>query len=215
MDCCCDSLPIPFPSFLHYVSLSSVFSFSPVFPACHAPKIVVCDAGRSRIRLKSTGEVFSLVPPNCKAHNLIVGRTWVDSAGDFSLLNATTGARGSMYFTPCGWFGSGHHEVSWPPPFPPCLPPHTLYLFPPFLLDTPPLQTPSPVPPTSRPTPRLPPPHYPQSSTLPPPRPTLPTAGSLPLPPSPPPSLSHTTTPYCMNLMGSLSLHFALLHQPY
>ena len=67
--------------------------------------------GRTRIRLKSTGEVFSLVPPNCKAHNVIVGRTWVDSAGDFTLLNATTGAKGSMYFTPCGWFGSGHHEV--------------------------------------------------------------------------------------------------------
>ena len=72
-------------------------------------------AGRTRIRLKSTGEVFSLVPPNCKAHNLIVGRTWVDSAGDFTLLNATTGAKGSMYFTPCGWFGAGHHEVRRPP----------------------------------------------------------------------------------------------------
>ncbi len=70
-----------------------------------------CNVGRTRIRLKSTGEVFSLVPPNCKAHNVIVGRTWVDSAGDFTLLNATTGAKGSMYFTPCGWFGSGHHEV--------------------------------------------------------------------------------------------------------
>ncbi|DBA92841.1 hypothetical protein WJX77_001671 [Trebouxia sp. C0004] len=68
--------------------------------------------GRTRIRLKSTGEVYSLVPPNCKAHNLIVGRTWVDSAGDYTLLNATTGAKGSMYFTPCGWFGSGHHEIS-------------------------------------------------------------------------------------------------------
>ena len=77
-------------------------------PVCHR-------SGRTRIRLKSTGEVFSLVPPNCKAHNVIVGRTWVDSAGDFTLLNATTGAKGSMYFTPCGWFGSGHHEVHFGP----------------------------------------------------------------------------------------------------
>ena len=68
--------------------------------------------GRTRITLRSTGEVFTLVPPNCKAHNLIVGRTWVDSAGDYSCLNVTTGAKASMYFTPCGWFGSGHHEVS-------------------------------------------------------------------------------------------------------
>lgn len=68
-------------------------------------------AGRTRIRLKSTGEVFTLVPPNCKAHNVVVGRTWVDSFGDYSLFNATTGAKAEMYFTPCGWFDSGHYEV--------------------------------------------------------------------------------------------------------
>ena len=68
-------------------------------------------AGRTRIRLKSTGEVFTLVPPNCKAHNVVVGRTWVDSFGDYSLFNATTGAKAEIYFTPCGWFDSGHYEV--------------------------------------------------------------------------------------------------------
>ena len=70
-----------------------------------------CCAGRTRIRLKSTGEVFTLVPPNCKAHNVVVGRTWVDSFGDYSLFNTTTGAKAEMYFTPCGWFDSGHYEV--------------------------------------------------------------------------------------------------------
>lgn len=74
--------------------------------------IDIYPVGRTRITLRSTGEVFTLVPPNCKAHNLIVGRTWVDSAGDYSCLNVTTGAKASMYFTPCGWFGSGHHEIS-------------------------------------------------------------------------------------------------------
>eukprot|EP00891_Asterochloris_glomerata_P007468 jgi/Astpho2/7468/Aster-02045 len=68
--------------------------------------------GRTRIRLKSTGEVFTLVPPNCKAHNVVVGRTWVDSFGDYSLFNATTGAKAEMYFTPCGWFDSGHYEIA-------------------------------------------------------------------------------------------------------
>eukprot|EP00884_Botryococcus_braunii_P006702 jgi/Botrbrau1/16032/Bobra.7_2s0006.1 len=68
--------------------------------------------GRSRMELRRTGEVYSLVPPNSKAHNLIVGRTWVDCYGDFKLLNVTTGARCSLYFQPCGWFGSGRYQVS-------------------------------------------------------------------------------------------------------
>ena len=67
--------------------------------------------GRSRIKLKSTGEVFTLVPPNVKANNLIVGSTWIDNEGEFVLENTSTGARVSMYFTPCGWFGSGRYTV--------------------------------------------------------------------------------------------------------
>ncbi|KAK9830605.1 hypothetical protein WJX81_004342 [Elliptochloris bilobata] len=68
--------------------------------------------GRSRMRLRATGEVFSLVPPNSTAHNVIIGSTWVDCHGDFTVLNATTGAKASLYFTPCGWFGSGRYEVT-------------------------------------------------------------------------------------------------------
>lgn len=68
-------------------------------------------AGRSRIKLRKTGEEFSLVPPNSKAHNVIMGRTWVDCYGNFTLLNVTTGARVQLYFTPCGWFSSGRYQV--------------------------------------------------------------------------------------------------------
>ena len=39
------------------------------------------DAGRTRISLRETGETFSCVPPNSKAHNVVVGRTWVDCCG--------------------------------------------------------------------------------------------------------------------------------------
>ncbi len=63
------------------------------------------------MRLRATGEEFSLVPPNSTAHNVIIGSTWVDCHGDFTVLNATTGAKTSLYFTPCGWFGSGRYEV--------------------------------------------------------------------------------------------------------
>ena len=68
-------------------------------------------AGRSRIRLRQTGEVFSLVPPNSTAHNLIMGSIWVDCHGNFSLSNVSTGAKCSLYFTPCGWFSAGRYEV--------------------------------------------------------------------------------------------------------
>lgn len=68
-------------------------------------------AGRTRIQLRKTGEVFSLVPPNSKAHNVIMGRTWVDCYGNFQLVNTTTGAKCLLYFTPCGWFSSGRYQV--------------------------------------------------------------------------------------------------------
>lgn len=68
-------------------------------------------AGRTRIKLRKNGEVYSLVPPNSKAHNVIVGGTWVDCYGEFKLSNVTTGTQCSLYFTPCGWFGNGRYEV--------------------------------------------------------------------------------------------------------
>lgn len=69
--------------------------------------------GRTRIVLEGRGgETYSLSPPNSKAHNLIVGRTWVDCYGDFRLTNLATGAVCALAFTPCGWFGAGRYEVA-------------------------------------------------------------------------------------------------------
>lgn len=67
--------------------------------------------GRSRVRLENTGEVFWLRPPNSKAHNVLVGRTWVDSFGDMILKNTTTGSECVMTFAPCGWFGAGRYDL--------------------------------------------------------------------------------------------------------
>eukprot|EP00246_Nothoceros_aenigmaticus_P017170 TRINITY_DN820_c0_g1_i1.p1 TRINITY_DN820_c0_g1~~TRINITY_DN820_c0_g1_i1.p1 ORF type:complete len:458 (+),score=67.58 TRINITY_DN820_c0_g1_i1:393-1766(+) len=67
--------------------------------------------GRTRVVLKKSGEVLDLVPPPTKVHNLIFGRTWVDSPGDMILTNVTTGAKVVLYFQPCGWFGAGRYEV--------------------------------------------------------------------------------------------------------
>ena len=74
--------------------------------------VEVYPIGRTRIKLKATGEEFSLVPPPTKAHNVIIGSTWIDTAGDYTLLNATTGAKAHLYFQPCGWFGAGRYELS-------------------------------------------------------------------------------------------------------
>lgn len=74
--------------------------------------VEVYPIGRTRIRLKTTGEVFSLVPPTSKANNVILGKTWIDTYGDYTLLNSTTGAKAYMFFQPCGWFGAGRYEIS-------------------------------------------------------------------------------------------------------
>ena len=51
------------------------------------------------------------MPPNSKAHNVVVGRTWVDCYGHFSLVNTSSGAQCSLEFKPCGWFSYGRYEV--------------------------------------------------------------------------------------------------------
>lgn len=52
-------------------------------------------------------------------HLSAAGRTWIDTYGDMTLLNSTTGAKAYLYFTPCGWFGAGRYEVR-PCPLPSC-----------------------------------------------------------------------------------------------
>lgn len=74
--------------------------------------VEVYPIGRTRIHLKATGETFSLVPPPTKAHNVIIGSTWIDTFGDYTLLNSTTGMKAHLYFTPCGWFSAGRYEIS-------------------------------------------------------------------------------------------------------
>lgn len=60
---------------------------------------------RTRVTLKRDGVVLDLVPPPTKVHNLIFGRTWIDSPGDMVMTNLTTGDKVVLYFQPCGWFG--------------------------------------------------------------------------------------------------------------
>lgn len=82
--------------------------------------------GRTHIRLKKSGEIFSIIPPTSRVCNLIIGRTWIDTFGPMSILNVTTGEsysrrfsktivlgdRAELEFVPCGWFSSGRYEYS-------------------------------------------------------------------------------------------------------
>jgi hypothetical protein len=77
-----------------------------LLPSC-AVRVV---AGRTRITLRRTGELYSHVPPSAKVHNLVLGKTWIDSFGPFHVRNTNTGVRVEMEFKPCGWFGSGQYE---------------------------------------------------------------------------------------------------------
>jgi len=50
------------------------------------------------------------VPPQAKVHNLVLGRTWVDSFGTFLVKQHDSGLRVELDFKPCGWFGSNQYE---------------------------------------------------------------------------------------------------------
>ena len=62
-------------------------------------------------RYKTTGEELSLVPPTCKAYNLVIGRLWVDTFGDMVIENITSKWKTTLEFVPCGYFGAGRYVV--------------------------------------------------------------------------------------------------------
>jgi len=71
----------------------------------------VYPVGRTRIKYKTTGEELSLVPPTCKAYNLVIGRLWVDTFGDMVIENITSKWKTTLEFVPCGYFGAGRYTV--------------------------------------------------------------------------------------------------------
>ena len=72
----------------------------------------VYPVGRTRIKLKTTGDTYVLKPPNSKAYNLVVGKLWVDTFGIMSITNVNTGAMAELEYQQCGWFGAGRYEVA-------------------------------------------------------------------------------------------------------
>ena len=68
--------------------------------------------GRTRIKLKSSGDVYNICPPPSRVNNVLVGRTWIDTFGDMQVNNLTTGASASIKFTECNMFGTGRWEVN-------------------------------------------------------------------------------------------------------
>ena len=68
--------------------------------------------GRTRIKLKSSSDVYNICPPPSRVNNVLVGRTWIDTFGDMRVNNLTTGASASIKFTECNMFGTGRWGVN-------------------------------------------------------------------------------------------------------
>mmetsp|Transcript_33884 Transcript_33884/g.74115 ORF Transcript_33884/g.74115 Transcript_33884/m.74115 type:complete len:452 (-) Transcript_33884:116-1471(-) len=66
----------------------------------------------TRITLKSTGDVYALVPPVSRVNNLLIGRSWMDHFSDLLVVNLTKGEYCVLTFTQCGWFGAGRFTVA-------------------------------------------------------------------------------------------------------
>jgi len=90
----------------HTCTQTGAALLSPAQPPC------LCVAGRTRITMARSGEVYTLVPPMARVHNIVIGRTWVDACGPLKLTCPSTGTQCVLEFTPCGWFSYGRHEFS-------------------------------------------------------------------------------------------------------
>jgi len=65
----------------------------------------------TRIRLKRTGEEFSLSSPDLAVYNIVLRNMWIDVYGRMVVQNTCTGHSCVLEYSPCGWFGSKQFEV--------------------------------------------------------------------------------------------------------
>lgn len=59
--------------------------------------------GATIIKLKGTGETFSITKPKAKLHNYIVGAPYLWFSGEMVCTNQTTGDKAVLNFKPKGW----------------------------------------------------------------------------------------------------------------
>ena len=68
--------------------------------------------GRTRVALKTKGDVFNICPPASRVNNIIVGRTWIDTFGEMTVNNMKTKQHAVIKFKECGMLGGGRWEVT-------------------------------------------------------------------------------------------------------
>ena len=74
--------------------------------------LMVTPKGTFHLVLKRTGEHFIWSKPKTNAHNIIIGKIYLDHVGDYEILETQSGAKASMSFKQKGWFGSESHGVT-------------------------------------------------------------------------------------------------------
>jgi len=77
--------------------------------------VEVYPIGRTRVTFPEHGETYYLLPPTSKAHNIIMGSTWVDTYGTLEVRSADgkggAARRCILNLSECGWFGADRYQV--------------------------------------------------------------------------------------------------------
>jgi len=68
--------------------------------------------GLNTLEFTKFNDVFTWGHMDTIAHNIIIGGMWVDHFGTLEIKNHTTGDRGVLKFTQCGWLGAGRFDMS-------------------------------------------------------------------------------------------------------
>ena len=75
--------------------------------------VEVYPVGRTRLHLSSHSETYYILPPTTKAHNILIGSTWVDTYGTLEarLVGGDPKRRCTLNLAECGWFGADRYVV--------------------------------------------------------------------------------------------------------
>lgn len=92
------------PHFVLYGSLQPYIKF-------WGKSVVINTDGFMTLELLRNNDVYTWNCIDCRIHNVIVGKMWLEQIGDINIVCKKTGLNAILHFKSCSWFGHNAHVI--------------------------------------------------------------------------------------------------------
>uniref|UniRef100_A0A1I8G5Y3 Oxysterol-binding protein n=1 Tax=Macrostomum lignano TaxID=282301 RepID=A0A1I8G5Y3_9PLAT len=73
--------------------------------------VEVCPKGWVTLEFPRRGEVYTWQNVQCKIHNIIIGKLWIEHFGDMTITCHGSGRKAELSWHPASWLSPSHHRV--------------------------------------------------------------------------------------------------------